>query len=150
MKITPLFLSLGLMSLLGMPLTADDKADVQAAIKGYVHGFYLGDASLLEKHVHTSMRKIGWYRGAGDKAYKGPYSMTQKSAMEFAPGWGSKFDPGKDGHMVITIFEIMDKVASAKVEAHWGVDFFHLAKSEEGQWQIYNIIWQSHSDGKLK
>lgn len=37
---------------------------------------------------------------------------------------------------------ILDKTASAKLTAHWGVDSFHLAKID-GQWRIVQVLWQS-------
>ena len=37
---------------------------------------------------------------------------------------------------------VLDKTASAKVVAHWGVDYMHLAKVD-GRWMIRNILCQS-------
>lgn len=54
----------------------------------------------------------------------------------------------KDGHLPkdapkdITIFEVLDQTATAKLVAEWGVDYFHLAKFE-GKWMIINVLWQS-------
>ena len=40
------------------------------------------------------------------------------------------------------IFDVLDKTASAKLTAHWGIDYFHLVK-EDGKWKIYQVLWQS-------
>jgi len=127
---------------------ADDKEDVVAAVKDYVLGFYEGDAERLDRALHPTLRKLGWYRDGGDKPYGGPYPMTKERALSFAPRFGNSPDsPGSNGHLKVVVFEVLDKVASAKVEASWGIDYIHLAKTD-GKWMIYNVIWQSHPDGK--
>ena len=56
-----------------------------------------------------------------------------------------------DGHIPanapkkIELFEVLDKTASAKLTANWGVDYFHLAKVD-GKWQIMNVLWQSQPE----
>ena len=40
------------------------------------------------------------------------------------------------------VFDVLDKTASAKLTAEWGVDYFHLAKVG-GKWQIMYVLWQS-------
>ena len=43
----------------------------------------------------------------------------------------------------ITVFEVLDKIATAKVEAKWGIDYFHLAKIND-KWMIVNVLWQDY------
>ncbi|MBV1901406.1 MAG: nuclear transport factor 2 family protein [Kordiimonadaceae bacterium] len=128
---------------------SDDEIAIKEAVTNYVHGFYEGDKAKLDKALHESLRKVGWGRDVENDSYRGPYSMTKESAKEFAPRWAERAKVGTDGHLVITVFDIMDKIASAKVEARWGVDYFHLAKEDDG-WKIYNVIWQGYSDGKTR
>jgi hypothetical protein len=42
----------------------------------------------------------------------------------------------------IRILDLLDQTASAKLIAHWGVDYFHLAKYD-GRWMIVNVLWQT-------
>jgi hypothetical protein len=42
----------------------------------------------------------------------------------------------------VTVFEVNDQTASAKVTAQWGLDYLLLAKYE-GRWKIIEIVWQS-------
>jgi hypothetical protein len=42
----------------------------------------------------------------------------------------------------VIILDILDKTASAKLVADWGIDYMHLAKLD-GKWMIKNILWQS-------
>jgi hypothetical protein len=43
----------------------------------------------------------------------------------------------------VTVLDVLDQTASAKVVAMWGIDYMHLAKYD-GRWQIINIVWQAH------
>ena len=42
----------------------------------------------------------------------------------------------------ITIFDVQDQTASAKLTAFWGTDYLLLAK-ENGRWVITHVLWQT-------
>jgi hypothetical protein len=42
----------------------------------------------------------------------------------------------------ITVFDVQDQTASAKLTAWWGTDYLLLAK-ENGRWMITHVLWQS-------
>lgn len=136
-----------------MSATADDKktdkAKITKALEDYVLSWYLGDAGKIESALDKKLRKIGWSKSSKTD-FRGPHHMNFEQAKDFAPKWYKTTKIGKDGHLKIKIFEIVDKVATAKVEAYWGFDYVHLAKNEDGSWKIYNVIWQSWPDGKNK
>lgn len=132
------------------PSTAErqqDKAAVRRAALDYVMALYESDASRVERSVDRSLTKFGYYH-TGD-AYHGT-AMTYTELHELAKTYNdghSRFDPDTTAHEVV-VFEVMDKTASARITAHWGVDYMHLAKVD-GRWRIRNILWQSHeSDEK--
>ena len=74
---------------------------------------------------------------------RGPLNMTLAQARELAPKVPGAYNSSKDTPFEVTVFEVMDKTASAKVVALWGMDYFHLVKGEDGNWMIYNVVWQS-------
>lgn len=43
----------------------------------------------------------------------------------------------------ITVLDVLDKTAAAKLVAKWGIDYFQLAK-QDGTWKIVHVLWQSH------
>ena len=47
----------------------------------------------------------------------------------------------------VVVFNVLDKTASTKIMAHWGVDYLHLAKVD-GRWMIRAILWQSPPPGE--
>jgi hypothetical protein len=48
----------------------------------------------------------------------------------------------QDAPKRVTIYEVLDQTASARLEAWWGIDYVHLAKFD-GRWMIVNVLWQT-------
>jgi hypothetical protein len=72
------------------------------------------------------------------------YTTGKMSFAELVevPRTGTKAESSKDAPKEITIFDVQDQTASAKLVAAWGTDYFHLAKYD-GKWMIVNVLWQS-------
>jgi hypothetical protein len=142
--------SLALAALLTLSLSststaAANKADedaVRLAVLDYVEGVYNVDPSRIERSVHPKLAKIGFYRSATDPAYRAGNGMTYDGLIEVAKTWNKAGKLRKDAPKEITLFEVLDQVATAKLVAEWGIDYFHLAKFD-GKWLIVNVIWQS-------
>lgn len=120
-----------------------DEEAVRAAILDYVEGVYEVAPERIERSVHPSLRKIGyWQRGADGPFQEAP--MDYEELHELAATWNKE---GRvDAEMArkeIAVFDILDKTATAKLEAEWGIDYFHLAKLD-GKWMIMNVIWQTY------
>jgi hypothetical protein len=69
--------------------------------------------------------------------------MTYEELHDLAGSWN------KEGRIdaatavkKIEIYEVSDRTAAAKLTAHWGIDYMHLAKYD-GRWMIINVLWQS-------
>ena len=120
---------------------ADDEA-VRQAVLDYVEGVYNVDPSRIERSVHPKLAKIGFYRSAADPTYRAGNGMTYDGLIEVAKTWNKSGKLRKDAPKEITLFEVLDQVATAKLVAEWGIDYFHLAKFD-GKWLIVNVIWQS-------
>ena len=43
----------------------------------------------------------------------------------------------------LKVLDVLDKTATAKLTAQWGVDYFQLEKSDD-KWMIRHVLWQSH------
>jgi len=122
--------------------TAANEKGVRAAILDYVEGVYEMDAERVQRSVHPALAKRGYYQDEG-KYVEVP--MTFDQLVELARTYN------KDGHIPadapkeIELFEVLDKTASAKLTANWGIDYFHLAKVD-GKWMIMNVLWQSQPE----
>lgn len=120
----------------------DEREAVRLAVLDYVEGVYNVDPSRIERSVHPELAKRGFW---DDKAKAGGYAsgqMTYPQLIEVAKTWNKNGRLKKDAPKEITIFEVLDQTASAKLVAQWGIDYFHLAKYE-GKWKIVNVLWQS-------
>lgn len=122
-----------------------DEDHVRAAVLDYAEGVYEVAPERIERSVHTGLRKIGYWREEATHPYR-EAPMTYEELHKLAATWNA------DGHVdaetarkTITILDVMDQTATAKLEAEWGVDYFHLAKLD-GRWMIVNVIWQSHTN----
>lgn len=125
----------------------EDKAAIEATAMDYIFGFYQGDPDRLERALSPELKKLGWGRRADSGPYQGPFYMTRDSAKEFAPGYAANENLPADAHHKVEILDQLDKVASVRIEAVWGIDYMHMAKVD-GEWKIYNVIWQTWPDGK--
>ena len=118
-----------------------DHDQVYAAIEDYVLGLYEVAPERIERSVHSSLHKIGYYEYNGEAYNHVP--MTYQQLYDLAAKWNKAGDQVDDNSpKEIEIYEVHDKTASAKLTAKWGIDFMHLSKVD-GRWKIMNIIWQS-------
>ncbi|MFN7118278.1 MAG: nuclear transport factor 2 family protein [Saprospiraceae bacterium] len=122
---------------------AEDQKMVEAAILDYVEGVYEVDPSRIERSVHPTLRKRGFYFEKDKNAYSGQLDMSYEQLVHLAKTWNKE---GKRANAKspkkIEVFDVLDKTAVGKLTAEWGVDYFHLAKLD-GKWYIMNVIWQS-------
>ena len=105
----------------------------------YIDAIYKTDPSRIERSVHPELSKVGYWVARDGSWREGRMSYAQ--LLEVARTWNAD---GKtlraDAPRDVTVFEVLDKTASAKVVAQWGLDYLQLAKID-GRWTIVNIVW---------
>ncbi|MFN0121923.1 MAG: nuclear transport factor 2 family protein [Blastocatellia bacterium] len=144
-KILPLILCVSFVVSLSAgqaPATSDGEA-VRQAILDYVEGVYHVEPARIERSVHPKLAKTGFYRPRTEDQYRPAEAMTFAELLEVARTWNKQGKLRKDAPKEITIYEVQDQTATAKLVAEWGTDYFHLARFD-GKWMIVNVIWQSH------
>lgn len=139
-KYTLLFLLL-FISCFGLHAQSEELR-VTAAILNYVDALYEVKPELIAESVHPDLNKIGYWRAEGESDYRDGSVMTYDQLVDLAGKWNAKKWLSEDAPKKITIFEVQDKTAVAKLSAEWGTDYFHLAKLD-GRWMIINVLWQS-------
>ena len=117
--------------------TTDEKA-IRQAILNYVESFYNADTAKVYASVHPELAKRGYYKR--DNNYS-EAKMTFNQMVSLSSRWNKNNPVPADAPKEITLFEVKDKIASAKLKAMWGTDYFHLAKID-GNWKIINVMWQ--------
>ena len=77
---------------------------------------------------------------------QGRSQLSQMSALSLVlgtRGGGGKDIPVAERRDDVTIFDIYQNAASAKIYASGWVDYLHLAKWN-GRWVIVNVLWELH------
>jgi hypothetical protein len=118
-----------------------DHQAVYAAVEDYVDGLYLVQPERIKKSVHPELMKKGFWKAKDKTAYAYEGIMTFDQLVELAGKWNAKGWLPKDAVKKIDIYDVQDQTATAKLTAHWGTDYFQLAKFD-GKWMIVNILWQ--------
>lgn len=119
-----------------------DRESVRQAVLDYVEGIYSVDPARIERSVHPKLAKTGFYRGPNDRAFRPGSTMTFEQLIEVAKNWNKAGKLRKDAPKEVTVYDVLDQTATAKLVAEWGIDFMHLAKFD-GKWMIVNVLWQS-------
>ena len=145
MKATFVVLVLAVAVLVGLSAAGassdSDREAVRRAALDYVNGIYDVKPELIERSVHASLVKRGFYR----KDSSAPYvemPMTYEQLVNLASTWNKNGSRDRSIKQV-DVLEVLDQTAVAKVTAAWGIDYMLLAKYD-GTWKISQILWQSH------
>jgi hypothetical protein len=116
-----------------------EKAAIKQAALDYAEGYYEGSADRMERAVHPLLFKRGIVKSneQGD-----PFLVFMNSEMliEAARSGRGKVDPDKR-NISVTVLDLNENTASAKVFTVQFNDFLHLAKVN-GQWKIVNVLWR--------
>jgi hypothetical protein len=120
-------------------ITADREAVIRAATD-YLEGFYEGDTVKLARALRADMSKYGFWGDSTGK-YAGE-RMTFAEAIDYGKKVKARNRPVPvNWPKEVTVFEVQDQTASAKVTAWWGTDYLLLGKYD-GKWMISDILWQ--------
>ncbi len=136
-----LFYLLTILSTTAFSQQTNDKDLVYAAIEDYVDALYLVQPDRIKKSVHPELMKKGFWKSKDKTEYDYSGIMTFAQLVELAGTWNVKGTVPKDAIKKIDIYDVQDQTATAKLTAHWGTDYFQLAKFD-GKWMIVNILWQ--------
>src|SRR5467141_1012153 len=121
--------------------TRADSTGIRQAALDYIEGYYTGDGARMERALHPELAKR--IVRTNDQ---GRSQLSQMSAMSLVLGTragGGKDTPVAEQRKDITIFDIYQNAASAKIYASGWVDYLHLAKWN-GRWVIVNVLWELH------
>ena len=130
-----------LLALLLVTQTAADSSGIRQAALDYIEGYYEGNADRMARAVHPELAKR-----IVNVDERGRYRLGQMSAMTLVEGTragGGKDTPVAERRKDVTIFDIYQNAASAKIYASGWVDYLHLAKWN-GRWVIVNVLWELH------
>ena len=143
MRVIKIFLLTALTGFLGTPAFCQktDRDLVYAAVEDYVEGLYQVKPDRIKNSVHPELTKKGYWKGKDKTDYAYDGLMTFDQLVKLAETWNAKGWLPKDAVKKIDIYDVQDQTACAKLTAHWGTEYFQLARNT-WQWMIVNILWQ--------
>lgn len=121
-----------------------DREAVRQAAMDYVDGIYEVKPDRIQRSVHPSLVKRGFYRKDASTPYV-EMPMTYEQLVDLAGSW-NKTGTRDTSIKEVEVLEVLDQTAVAKVTASWGIDYMLLGKYD-GAWKISQILWQSHPPG---
>ena len=120
---------------------AADSAGIRQAALDYIEGYYEGNGERMERALHPELAKrIIRTDERGRSQFS---SMSAMTLVQGTRAGGGKDTPVADRHKDVTILDIYQNAASARIYASGWVDYLHLAKWT-GQWKIVNVLWELH------
>ena len=127
------------------PAEADAAAIRQAALD-YIEGWYEGNPERMERALHPELAK----RIVRTDPKSGRSGLGQMSAMSLVQGTrngGGKNTPREKQQKDVTVLDVFENAACAKVVASDWVDYLQLAKWN-GRWVIVNVLWELKPETK--
>lgn len=134
-------------------ITSADAAAVRQTALDYVEGWYEANGDRMERALHPDLakrivrrdQKSGMEYLDTTLSAKLLVQMTWEGGGCLNSSWELRPNciktPKENQRKDITIFDIFENQASAKVEFFEWLDYLHLAKLD-GRWVIVNVLWQ--------
>ncbi|CAN5632420.1 hypothetical protein BH23GEM10_BH23GEM10_00300 [soil metagenome] len=120
--------------------TDAERSAVEAAARDYAEALYRAEPFRIERSVHRDLVKRGFFRD--NQGVWQESMMTYQELHDLAGRWNA------DGRVTaaaspwrVTVLEVLDHTATARVTADWGIDHMHLARYN-GEWKIIHVLWQ--------
>jgi hypothetical protein len=120
--------------------SAADSAGIRAAALDYIEGWYTGDAPRMTRALHPELAKR--VVQTDPKTHKSVLSqMGAQKLIQYTREGGGKETPVERRQADVSILDIYQGAASAKVIATDWVDYLHLSRWN-GRWLIVNVLWE--------
>ena len=119
--------------------SAEDQAAIKQTALDYIEGWYTGDAARMERALHPELAKRIVRTDSNGRSQLGQMSaLTLINGVK--AGGGTKTPPERQ-QKDVTILDVYQNAASAKIVASDWIDYLHLAKWN-GRWVIVNVLWE--------
>jgi hypothetical protein len=140
--------------------TDADSSAIKDTLLNYVEGWYEGNAARMQRALYPDLAK----RIVRKNPKTGKEYLEKMTAKELVAGTGTDggcvadstesrpkcaLIPKERQQKDITIFDIYEDEASAKVVFLGWVDYVHLARIN-GRWVIVNVLWQEKPEPNAK
>jgi hypothetical protein len=140
MRIVPLLFVGALVLAPGIAVaqSAADTAGIRQAALDYIEGWYAGNGDRMARALHPALAKR-----IMNVDSTGPW-IREQGATELIRGTRSGFGAGTPAERrltEVTVLDIFQNAASARIDAGGWIDYLHLVKWQ-GRWVILNVLWE--------
>lgn len=121
------------------PETRKDSVAITQAALDFEEGWYEGDSDRIARVLHPDfiMRHVGTVSETGKSIVD--QNVTAPELIRLTQAGVGKVLPDRRQHD-ITVLDVFQNAATAKIVAWYGVDYLQLAKWN-GQWLIISVLW---------
>jgi len=122
------------------PSAEADAAAIKQTALDYIEGWYEGNPERMERALHPELAK----RIVLTDPKTGRSRLDQMGAMtlvHYVKAGGGTKTPKDQQQKDVTILDIYENAACAKIVAANWVDYLQLARVE-GRWVIVNVLWE--------
>ncbi|GAA5217420.1 nuclear transport factor 2 family protein [Corallincola platygyrae] len=124
-----------------------DAIAIERAIFDYIESQHQVNPALMERALDRALAKRTYWQDKQGNEFV--METSYDYMIELAGRYnrdGSRFSASP--RVEIDIFDIDQRVASAKLTVDDWIDYMHLYKTAEGQWKVLNVLWQMHDTRK--
>ena len=119
-----------------------DEAAVKAAVLDYVDAFYAVKPELAKRSVAEDLNKLGHsHRADGSSTWP---TMSYQQLVDLAGRYNASGRVPADAPKKIEILALGRRIANARLEAQWGVDYLLLTKDDDDKWRIRRVLWEGN------
>lgn len=135
-----LFVLVFLFSTAAEAQTRKDSLGIRQAAADYIEGWYRGDPGRMARSLHPELAKRIMYADSAGNAW-----IREMSASELVKNTrsaGGTRTPAAERRTDISILDIFQNAASARIDAGGWIDYLHLVRWK-GRWVILNVLWET-------
>jgi hypothetical protein len=116
-----------------------EREAIERACLDYIEGWYDGDGERMRGALHADLakRKVR----ALPSGHEIVEHMSADLLAEVTRLGRDKDLPEAQRLREVTILDVFDTIATAKIVSHRFVDYAHLARVN-GEWRIVNVLWE--------
>lgn len=123
-----------------MSASATDLGAIEQTARDYIEGFYAGDASRMERALHPELAKR-IVRPDPDSRRSQLVEMSAMTLVQITCARADRPTPVAERQQDVTVLDVFENAASAKVVAGAWIDYLHLVRWN-CRWVIVNVLWE--------
>jgi hypothetical protein len=125
----------------------NEEEAVKKTALNYIEGYFSGDVERMEQALHPELTKVIPFT----VPQTGKTGLSKMGASQLIEG--TRAGMGKleesERKIEVTVYDIFEDLATAKVVSSKFIDYLHLAKIN-GEWKIINVLWKMNPEAQKK